>query len=750
MKIFVNKALADPGHLSESDLQEVRPDYVKWRKRLFYLNLVIAVIVLVMEIFVNIILIVEDKVETGFLRQCVLYLLIPSGLNFLAVLIDHILLKHFPEKNWLLNYTMVLTVAFMCTVIAVTHYVFSITMTVFVMPVLLTVIFGNRRLADTTALFCCFGLLLAVIWRCIDGTETVKYYVIPEMVIALGQILISVIVARVLISLMEQQNGKLLNAIVKEKRSQEEALAANRAKSTFLANMSHEIRTPINAVLGMNEMILREEKDPEIRSYSENIRTAGSSLLAIINDVLDISKIESGRLEIVISEYELSSLVSDCCSMVAVRARDKGLDLNVVCEGTVPLKLQGDETHIRQVVVNLLTNAVKYTEKGSVTLTVSGSVTEDICQLRFSVRDTGIGISEEDQKKLFDQFQRLELMHNRNIEGTGLGLAIVKKLSDLMGGSVTVHSVPGEGSEFTFELPQKLGSNPEFGEISVNYSSTGQSVYSHSFEAPDAHVLVVDDLPVNQLVIVNLLKDTRIHIDTAGSGRECLELAAKQRYDLILMDHMMPEMDGIETYHRLRSDSASPNSATPVIMLTANALAGMREEYLDEGFADYITKPVRGEKLEEVISRNLPAELVLPPSEPTEEKPADTGEFAGLTEKLPQLNINMAMMYCCESPELYVDILKDYSDGGRYDEMQRAFAEKRWEDYRICAHSLKSTSRTIGLDGLSERARASEFALKNGCTEFAELNHEELMKEYSEALDIIREYLNRKKEITNA
>lgn len=731
--------------ISEEDLKSVRPDYVKWQRRLFYMNLFIAIVVLILEIFVNIILIVQGTIEGGLVRQAILYFLLPSGLNLLAVLTDHILMKKFPKNNWLLNYTMVLTVAFMGTVVAVTHYVFSITLTIFMMPVLISVIFGNCRLCNVTAIMCTLGVLLAVIWRSIDGEEASKLYVIPEMVISLGMVLISYVVARILISMNEQQNNKLLRAIVKEKRAQEEAMAANRAKSTFLANMSHEIRTPINAILGMNEMILREEKDQQIRCYSENIRSAGTSLLSIISDVLDISKIESGRLEIVTNEYELSSLVSDCCNMMAVRARKKRLELLVECDSNLPKKLCGDETHIRQVVVNLLTNAVKYTEKGSVTLKVTGRRSGEEFLLSFAVRDTGIGISEEDQAKMFEQFQRFDMKRNRNIEGTGLGLAIVKKLTALMNGSVTVTSTPGEGSEFTFELPQKVSDASPCGALNISYSDIDANDYSPSFEAPDAHILIVDDLPVNQMVIVNLLKETLIQTDTAGSGIECLEAASRKHYDLILMDHMMPEMDGVEAYRRLRADRNSPNCDTPVIMLTANALAGVREEYIGEGFADYISKPVRGDKLEAAVRKYLPQELIHAPS--SDRKPAgsaDNDEFAPLLQELPELNLPLALSYCSGSTELYLDVLRDYCGSGRYDEMQSAFSEKRFEDYRICAHSLKSTSKTVGLEGLSERARASELAIRRGCPEYAVLDHDDLMREYETALKAIRTFLERR------
>lgn len=726
-------------------IRETAPDYSKWRHRLFIMNLVTAITVLLLEICVSFILSGQDKIVQNPECYMLMFLILPTCLNFSAVLLNFIMMKIFPNRDRLLNYMMVLTFVFMCTVVSMTHYVFSITLSIFVIPLLISVVFGNKRFTGIIAVLCCLCVILTVCWRNFDGTDSDKYYVIPELVISLGLILLSLIVARILISLMAEQNNKLISAITKEKRSRKETIAANNAKSTFLANMSHEIRTPINAILGMNEMILREEKNKKIREYASNIQSSGNSLLSIVNDVLDISKIESGKLEIIKGEYEVNSLVSDCCNMVAGRAAAKKLELLVDCAEDIPIKLCGDETHIRQIIVNLLTNAVKYTEAGSVKLTVSGRKTAETYLLRVSVKDTGIGISEENQKKLFGQFQRVDLQHNRNIEGTGLGLSIVKQLCNLMGGSVTVDSTLGQGSDFVVEIPQEVLDDAPCGGINLNYSHNAEYDYKHSFEAPKANLLAVDDLPVNLVVIVNMLKDTRMNIDTAVSGSEFLEMASQKRYDLILLDHMMPEMDGIEAFHRLRSDSGSPNCETPVIMLTANALAGVREQYMEEGFADYIAKPVRGEKLEETICRNLPKELICPVSEYCAPEPQEAYlEFAGLTKAMPQMNIRLAMTYCCGSAELFTEVLRDYVESERYEEMEQAFAEKRFDDYRRCAHSLKSTSLTVGLEGLSERARASELALKGGCTEFAALNHEELMSEYKNAMDKICEFLNEK------
>lgn len=732
----------------QDELRETAPEYEKWRRRLFIMNCVIAAGVFLLEIGVNIILFVQGKVNPDIVYHLMRYLVVPSGLVFLAVLFDGIMMRCFPNKDWLLNYIMVLTVVFMCTVVAVTHYVFPITMTAFVIPVLMSVVFGNNRMTAATAASCSVCVILTGIWRNIDDTDTDRYYVVQEVVISLGIIFMSLIVAGIVNSLITEQNHRLLDALRKEKRSQQEAEAANMAKSSFLANMSHEIRTPINAILGMNEMILREEKDPAIRGYAGNIQASGNSLLSIVSDVLDISKIESGKLEIIPVDYEVNSLISDCCNMAACRAKAKELELLVECADNVPMKLCGDETHIRQIIVNLLTNAVKYTEKGTVKLIVSGRFTDGGFVLKVDVSDTGIGIAEENLPQLFTQFQRFDLQRNRNIEGTGLGLSIVKRLCDLMSGTITARSVLGSGSTFTVELPQKVVDSTPCGGVNLNYSAGAEHEYHHSFEAPEAKILAVDDLPVNLLVIANLLKETRIKIDTAGSGRECLDKCSQQKYDLILMDHMMPEMDGVQTFEKLHGDKSSPNFETPVIMLTANALAGMREQYMDVGFADYVSKPVRGAKLEEAIRRNLPESLIKPASPEilAEAVSTEPSGFADICGAVPELNVNAALQYCCGSAELLNDLLHDFTENDHFSDLKAAFEEKRWEDYRRHAHSLKSTSLMIGLTGLSERARASELALKGGCTEFAELNHDSLIEEYSALLGKIKDYLKDKSE----
>lgn len=431
--------------------------------------------------------------------------------------------------------------------------------------------------------------------------------------------------------------------------------------------------------------------------------------------------------------------------MAASRARGKELEIIVNCDENIPRLLSGDETHLRQVIVNLLTNAVKYTNVGSVTLTVGGEFSENGYILKVSVKDTGIGIAKENIPDLFGRFTRFDMTRNRGVEGTGLGLAIVKRLVTLMDGEITVDSEINVGSEFVLTVPQEIIDNTPIGSIQLNYSHSHDYGYVRSFVAPDANILAVDDLPVNLMVITNMLKCTKVHIDTAESGREAIELAKKKHYDIILMDHMMPEMDGVETYTQLRKEETMCGD-TPVIMLTANALAGIRERYMDQGFADYISKPVRGDKLESVIKSYLPPELVHE-YEDEDHDLGDNGEkddrISSLTALLPSINLKIALPYCCDDFDLYLDVLRQFAESKRLEEMEEQFSSENFEDYRINAHSLKSTALTVGLEGLSERARASEFAIKSGNIDYAKFSHEELMEMYREALNKIREYLDK-------
>ena len=334
-------------------------------------------------------------------------------------------------------------------------------------------------------------------------------------------------------------------------RAREIVQEANRAKSDFLANMSHEIRTPINAVLGMDEMILRESTNPQILGYASDIKQAGNMLLSLINDILDFSKIESGKMDIIPVDYDLGILLSDTIDMIRSRAEEKKLQLELEIESNTPVHLHGDDVRLRQIITNILTNAVKYTPEGKVTLAVSGKkVSSGAVQLYVSVKDTGIGIKEEDIGRLFDSFQRVEESRNRNIEGTGLGLSITMRLLNLMGSRLEVESTYGEGSDFYFYMEQKQLDDAVIGEDIQKYYENEKgkiSISAEQFYAPDAKILVVDDNEMNLKVFLGLLKNHGMQIDTAMSGKECLARMEKNAYHIIFMDHLMPEMDGVET-----------------------------------------------------------------------------------------------------------------------------------------------------------------------------------------------------------
>ena len=568
------------------------------------------------------------------------------------------------------------------------------------------------------------------------------------------------------ISINEKQKQQLIRLNEETEEAKKEAEAANRAKSDFLASMSHEIRTPINAVLGMDEMILRECRDANILEYAQNIENSGHALLSLINDILDFSKIEAGKMELITADYELGSLLHDCYNMIQMKAESKHLKLTLENDPDLPRILYGDEFRLRQIFVNLLTNAVKYTHEGTVTFSIHGEkINENLLMLVVSVKDTGIGISEENQQRLFQSFQRLEEKRNRSIEGTGLGLTIVKRLLDLMDAEMELHSVYGEGSEFIVKIPQIVIDWQEMGDFTERYSRAyaAQKAYNLNFTAPDAKILVVDDVDMNLKVARNLLKNTKVQVDAAGSGEECLKLVEQTKYDIIFMDHMMPIMDGVETMEKMKLPQYIKNIHTPVIMLTANAILGVREQYLQVGFCDYLSKPVTGTDLEEMLLKYLPEELIVKAEEQSgneqqsealkavevkeneEAEQAMEAQEQSVTDRLKQrieeIDIESGIERCGESEELYLEILKDYAEGEPLDLVEELYQTADWAQYRVQVHALKSTSLTIGLPLLSEKFKGLEFASKDADTDYLQNNHAAVMEDYRKVLDILREVL---------
>ncbi len=520
----------------------------------------------------------------------------------------------------------------------------------------------------------------------------------------------------------ELQNKLLEKANKDADLARHEALAANEAKGKFLAQMSHEIRTPINAVLGMDEMILRESKEQNVREYAMDIYTAGQSLLSLINDILDFSKIDSGKMEIVPVEYDISSLIHDLVNMTSQRAADKGLSLEVEADAQIPSRLYGDDVRIRQILINILTNAVKYTHEGTVWLRVHSRVMNETALLYFEVEDTGIGIKAEDLPKLSAEFERIEEDKNRNIEGTGLGMSITIQLLALLGSRLHVESTYGKGSKFYFELEQKIIDDTPIGDFASNVQQMAQDFhYEAALYAPDAKLLVVDDNVVNRKVLRNLLKETAIQVTEAASGAECLQLVQENQFDLIFLDHMMPEMDGVETLHCMKALPEYPCKDTPVVVLTANAVSGAKEAYLSEGFDDFLSKPIVPDKLEAMLLKMLPEALLCTVREPV--KKPEAQEAAALPlEELPfveGLDWNYAWLHLPEY-ELLAYTVREFYDqiDSAADCLERAYRqcteEKNPEPYRIQVHAMKSLAATIGIISLSGIARVLESAAKDG------------------------------------
>ncbi len=499
------------------------------------------------------------------------------------------------------------------------------------------------------------------------------------------------------------------------------ANAASEAKSAFLSNMSHEIRSPLNAVLGLNEIIMRESSEESVRSYALDIQSSGKSLLAIINDILDFSKIEAGKMEIIDADYDLRMLLSDLVNMIESRARKKGLEFITDVDPDIPCKLYGDETRIKQCVLNILTNAVKYTPKGSVTLSVRYRQTDaNHIALRFDVADTGIGIKEENLEKLCKPFERIEEKRNRAIEGTGLGMSIVTKLLAQMGSSLSVQSVYGKGSEFSFTLEQEVRGQERTGSQEEARASLlrESASYRESFQAPEARVLVVDDTPLNITVFRGLVRSMRIQVDSAADGEAGLAAASKTPYHLIFIDHLMPKMDGIEMLRRLREDSSGPNAGTPCIALTANAISGSKERYLAAGFSAYLSKPIDSASLEAQLAQFLPAQLQKHRGDEGFAESAPQGGAARhsagadpIVAELFGIDSAQALKNCGSTATFRETVLifKE-SIGEKSALIERYAAERDWRNYTILVHALKSSARLIGAQGLSELAQELEAA----------------------------------------
>ncbi len=509
--------------------------------------------------------------------------------------------------------------------------------------------------------------------------------------------------------------------------AKEKADAANKAKSHFLANMSHEIRTPINAVLGMDEMILRESSEDAIIEYAKNIKSAGNTLISLINDILDFSKIEAGKVEVQNEEYDISSVIVDVVNMMSAKAKEKGIVLILRADNELPKGLMGDSIRIKQCIMNLLSNAIKYTEHGNVTLTINHTkINDSTINLNISVKDTGIGIKKEFLTKIGSPFERVEDGRFNTMEGTGLGLSIVHQLLSLMHSKLEVNSEYGKGTEFFFTIQQEVKDWTIIGGIEDSYKNNLAKIvsYEEKIFAPKAKLLFIDDTQMNLDVVKGLLKRTGIQVDTCLSGKQGLELVCKNEYDIIFIDHRMPDPDGIETLHLMKDLADNKNRNKPCIALTANAISGVKQMYLNEGFTDYLSKPVNPEKLENMIRNYIPKELV-------EIKKTQKSTAKPVLAKIEGIDINMAFRNIGSKElleETIIQFYKSIDDNAK--ELEALFAKRNIKEYRIKVHSLKSTSRLIGAKNLSNLAeQLEEYADKNDLDSIID-SHPSLIKTY--------------------
>ena len=580
-----------------------------------------------------------------------------------------------------------------------------------------------------------YGMLLSAV------LELIFYYIDIEL--SLGTIL-----AVGLLFLLVMAIVKTGQDLMDSEKKKQQAILAKEAQAKFLANMSHEIRTPINAVIGMNEMILRENKDETVHEYAQNIQSASSMLLELVNDILDFSKIESGQLELVEDTYHLASLIQDEKLLLNARVAGKPISTLIEVDPRIPSCLMGDKLRVKQILTNLLSNGVKYTKQGNVTLKVSFEWQDaDTIILIFSVADTGIGIKEEDLPRLFDKFKRLDLVENQNIEGTGLGLNIVKQLVEQMQGNIKVESEYGKGSVFTVSIPQKVvdrNAVGNFEEAVREYRKKNQVVES-LFTAPDASVLVVDDNRMNLNLMKALIKRTKMQIEIASSGMECLELTRRKKFDIILMDHMMPGMDGVETLKALRAEANNGNKNTTVVALTANAIAGSREMYLDYGFDDYLSKPIQADKLDELLGRFLPDSLVKYDKTNEKQKSVEKMQKAVVSEEVLDIDSELGMQYCLNMVDFYKEAMKDFCEQVReyLPQMETIFEQKDWKQYAVITHALKGNAKNIGAVAFSDLSLQHEKAAKEGNEAF-------ILNEYSSYMETLHKLLEKVEKLSEA
>ncbi|MGN0600729.1 MAG: ATP-binding protein [Oscillospiraceae bacterium] len=796
----------------------------------------------------------DDNVGYMFFR----YLVVTTIINFSALFLSRIAIKLFKLNIYTERYALMAGLMTIMADVCFSHYDFFIVFCSFIAPIIIAALYENRRFFIGVCIFSYVGMAPGLVGKLLDPNFGVS--AIPETVLTVLIIASFCILGWFTTKYLSNRSAALADAI-------DQVEAANSSKSNFLANMSHEIRTPMNAIVGMTELILREHDISEtVQENCFNIQNSGRSLLSIINDILDFSKIESGKMELIEESFNIASTLNDVINMAITRKGDKKLEIIVHADPDIPCGLIGDEIRIRQVIINLVTNAIKYTNEGCVSIRVSQTKQKYGINLSVSVSDTGIGITEQNLEKLFSSFQQVDTKKNRAVEGTGLGLAISKRLITQMGGFINVTSKYGKGSEFRFVIPLKVSDKKPFVTITgadkihaagyidfKKYShpkiaeeyrllirelaqtlhtdikvyetmdelkeAAKQNKFTHFFtprehyiehsdfflcqvkkaeivvvqdrlnaiEMPDgvkcmykpfyilsvgaifnhenvvtnlerrtltthfsaskARILIVDDNPINLKVAVGLMRPYHMQVITADSAKAAFSLLRSKDYHLVFMDHMMPEIDGVEATQIIRAKEDDYYKNLPIIALTANAVSGARETFLEAGMNDFIAKPIELSALDRVLRTWLPKELI---KAPTEDKfnVEDKRKTAPKPDKATALfDAETGIFYTGGDEEAYLEILEIYVDKAKEKQnyIQKLFEEKSWKNYVIEVHALKSTSLMIGSKPLSELAKELELAGKNNNFKLIEEKHAAMIELYEKVAKIGSEYIAQKK-----